>query len=152
MQQADTRATRTLRPVSNPRLFALHLDGLSIGQLKLRPIAIALLALSALALAQDYPAKPIRMIVTYPPGGGADLIARLVAPKMSTALGQTVVVENRPGASGMIGAELVANSQPDGYTLMLDASSHAVTPSLYAKMPYDPSKAFTAVSLVVVFP
>jgi tripartite-type tricarboxylate transporter receptor subunit TctC len=119
----------------------------------MRPIIAAiLLAASAFAHAQAYPAKPIRMIVTYPPGGGADLMARLVAPKMSEGLGQTVVVENRPGASGMIGAELVAKSAPDGYTLMLDASAHAANPSLYPKMPYDAGKAFAPVSLVVVFP
>ena len=94
------------------------------------------LALGALALmlapttqaqtVANYPSKPITMVVTYPPGGGADAMARLLAPKMSEALGQSVVVDNKPGAGGQIGAAAVAKATPDGYTLMLDASSFAV--------------------------
>ncbi|MGE5096374.1 MAG: tripartite tricarboxylate transporter substrate binding protein [Betaproteobacteria bacterium] len=118
---------------------------------------IALLASLALALpgaaaAQAFPTKPIRIVVTYPPGGGADLMARLVAPKMSEALGQPVVVENKPGASGQIGASDVARSAPDGYTLMLDASSYSVNPSLYSKLPYEPTKAFTPIAVLALFP
>ncbi len=112
----------------------------------------AVLALPGIAAAQAFPTKPIRIVVTYPPGGGADLMARLVAPKMSEVLGQPVVVENKPGASGQIGALDVARSAPDGYTLMLDASSFAVNPSLYSKLPYDPAKAFTPVAVVALFP
>jgi tripartite-type tricarboxylate transporter receptor subunit TctC len=116
-------------------------------------IGLALLALLALGAAHaQYPVKPIRMIVTYPPGGGADTMARLIAPKLTESLGQTIVVENRPGASGTIAADAVANSAPDGYTLMLDASSYAVNSSLYAKLAYDPTKAFTPVTLIAVFP
>ena len=115
-------------------------------------VASLVLALPGLAGAQAFPTKPIRIIVTYPPGGGADLMARLVAPKMSEALGQPVVVENKPGASGQIGASEVARSSPDGYTLMLDASSYAVNPSLYAKLPYEPAKAFTPVAVLALFP
>jgi tripartite-type tricarboxylate transporter receptor subunit TctC len=92
------------------------------------------------------------MVVTYPPGGGADAMARLLAPKMSEALGQSVVVDNKPGAGGQIGAAAVAKATPDGYTLMLDASSFAVNPSLYAKLPYDSVKAFRPVGLVALFP
>ncbi|HET9576609.1 MAG TPA: tripartite tricarboxylate transporter substrate binding protein [Usitatibacter sp.] len=118
---------------------------------------IALLASLALALpggaaAQAFPTKPIRIVVTYPPGGGADLMARLVAPKMSESLGQPVVVENKPGASGQIGASEVARSAPDGYTLMLDASSYSVNPSLYSKLPYEPTKAFTPIAVLALFP
>jgi tripartite-type tricarboxylate transporter receptor subunit TctC len=120
------------------------------------------LALGALALGlalstqaqtvANYPSKPITMVVTYPPGGGADAMARLLAPKMSEALGQSVVVDNKPGAGGQIGAAAVAKATPDGYTLMLDASSFAVNPSLYAKLPYDSVKAFRPVGLVALFP
>jgi tripartite-type tricarboxylate transporter receptor subunit TctC len=116
-------------------------------------VAAALaVAIPAAAQAQVFPTKPIRLIVTYPPGGGADLMARLVAPKMGEALGQTVVVENKPGASGQIGAAEVARAAPDGYTLMLDASSYAVNPSLYAKLPYDPAKAFAPLAVLALYP
>ena len=90
--------------------------------------------------------------MSYPPGGGADLMARLVAPRMQEALGQTVVVENKPGASGQIAAAEVARAAPDGHTLLFDASSYAVNPSLFASLPYDPAKAFTPVSVLVLFP
>jgi len=109
----------------------------------------------SLALAQaggNYPSKPVTLVVTYPPGGGADAMARLLAPKMSDALGQAVVVENKPGAGGQIGAAAVAKAAPDGYTLMLDASSFAVNPSLYPKLPYDPMKAFKPIGVVALFP
>ena len=99
-----------------------------------------------------FPTKPITLVVTYPPGGGADAMARLIAPKMGEALGQTVVVENRAGASGQIGAAAVAKANPDGYTLMLDASSFSVNPSLYPKLPYDSLKAFQPVGVVALFP
>jgi tripartite-type tricarboxylate transporter receptor subunit TctC len=99
-----------------------------------------------------YPSKPITLVVTYPPGGGADAMARLIAPKMGEALGQTIVVENRPGASGQIGAAAVAKANPDGYTLMLDASSFSVNPSLYPKLPYDSLKAFQPIGVVALFP
>ena len=109
----------------------------------------------SLAIAQaggSYPSKPVTLVVTYPPGGGADAMARLLAPKMSEALGQNVVVDNKPGAGGQIGAAAVAKAAPDGYTLMLDASSFAVNPSLYPKLPYDPIKAFKPVGVVALFP
>lgn len=109
----------------------------------------------SLAFAQasgNYPSKPVTLVVTYPPGGGADAMARLLAPKMSEALGQNVVVDNKPGAGGQIGAAAVAKAAPDGYTLMLDASSFAVNPSLYPKLPYDPMKAFKPVGVVALFP
>ncbi|MEI7785545.1 MAG: tripartite tricarboxylate transporter substrate binding protein [Betaproteobacteria bacterium] len=99
-----------------------------------------------------FPSKPISLIVTYPPGGGADAMARLIAPKMAEALGQSVVVENRPGAGGQIGAAAVAKAPADGYTLMLDASSFAVNPALYPKLPYDSVKAFKPIGVVALFP
>ena len=118
----------------------------------MKTAALALvLALATGAFAQ-YPTKPIRLVVTYPPGGGADLMARLVAPKMSETLGQPVVVENKAGGGGQIGAGEVARAAPDGYTIMLDAANHAVNPSLYASLPYDPARAFQPISLLVQFP
>jgi tripartite-type tricarboxylate transporter receptor subunit TctC len=106
----------------------------------------------AIATAQTFPTKPITLIVTYPAGGGADAMARLIAPKMSEALGQNVVVENKPGASGQIGASAVAKAAPDGYTLMLDASSFSVNPALYPKLPYDSERAFRPIGVIALFP
>lgn len=97
---------------------------------------------------QTYPAKSIRLVVPYPAGGATDFFARLVFPKMGEALGQPVVVENRPGAGTAIGASEVARSAPDGYTLLLgDAGTYAFNPTLYKKLPYDPAKDFAPVSL-----
>jgi tripartite-type tricarboxylate transporter receptor subunit TctC len=118
----------------------------------MKTLLSVLLLVPALAFAQAFPHKPIRIVVTYPAGGGADLMARLVAPKMSEVLGQPVVVENKAGASGQIAAGEVARAAPDGHTLMLDAMSYSVNPSLYPKLPYDPAKAFAPVSLLVLFP
>lgn len=115
--------------------------------------SFAFCTVSPSAMAQAaYPSKPITLVVTYPPGGGADAMARLIAPKMGEALGQTIVIENKPGAGGQIGAAAVAKAAPDGYTLMLDASSFSVNPSLYPKLPYDSSKAFQPVGVVALFP
>lgn len=100
-----------------------------------------------------WPNKPISIVVTYPPGGGADTMARLLAPKLGEALGgASVIVENKPGASGQIGASAVAKSAADGYTLMFDASSFAVNPALYPKLPYDTDKAFKAIGVTALFP
>ena len=118
------------------------------------PLALAatLLALSAAAAAQ-YPEKPIRMIVPYPPGGSTDIVARLVGQKLSDSLKQPVVVENRGGASGMIGVEAGARSPADGYTLVMTASGpHAINVSLFPKISYDPVKDFTPVALTAVYP
>ena len=118
-------------------------------------LAASLLAAPLLAGAQPaaaWPIKPITIVVTYPPGGGADAMARLLAPRLGEALGQNVIVENKPGAGGQIGAAAVAKAAPDGYTLMLDASSFAVNPSLYRKLPYDADKAFRTIGLIALFP
>jgi tripartite-type tricarboxylate transporter receptor subunit TctC len=96
--------------------------------------------------------KPVTLVVSYPPGGGADLMARLIAPRLAEALGQTVVVENKAGAGGMVAGALVARGPADGSLLLFDASSFAVAPSLYPKMAYDPTKAFTPIGVVAQFP
>lgn len=106
----------------------------------------------------EFPEKPIRLILPYPPGGPTDLLARVVAAEMSNTLGQQVVVDNRPGASGMIGAEQVARATPDGYTILANASLHVINPSIYPDMRYDAIKDFApitqlaAVPLVLVVP
>lgn len=102
------------------------------------------------ALAQNYPTKPIRIVVGFAPGGGADVSARLVGPKLSELLGQPVVVENRPGASTAIATERVATSPPDGYTLLLLPSSTTILSAMRTKLPYDLERDFTPVSLLVV--
>ncbi len=107
---------------------------------------------STIAVAQSYPAKPIRIIVGYPAGGPTDMIARTVAQKLSPALGQQVIVDNRPGASGMIGAELAVKAPPDGYTLLTVPITYAVTPSVFPKMPYDAEKDLAPVALVAAAP
>jgi tripartite-type tricarboxylate transporter receptor subunit TctC len=96
--------------------------------------------------------KPITLVVSYPAGGGADVMARLIAPRMSQFLGQSVVVENKPGASGTLAAAQVARAAPDGLTLLLDASSFAVNPALFDKLPYDPSTAFAPLAVLAAFP
>jgi len=114
---------------------------------------ISLCTLAPAAMAQGaFPNKPITLVVTYPPGGGADAMARLIAPKMGEALGQAVIIENKPGASGQIGASAVAKAASDGYTLMLDASSFSANPALYPKLPYDSLKAFKPIGVVALFP
>lgn len=103
--------------------------------------------------AQDYPSKLVRIITGFAPGGAGDVVARILAQKLSAILGQPVVVENRPGASGTIGANLVAKAQPDGYTLLHgEISAIAAAGSLYAQLPYDPIKDFVHVTRLVTFP
>ena len=100
--------------------------------------------------AQGFPAKPIRLVIPYPAGGGSDLIARPMAQKLTENLGQQVIVENRGGAGGNIGMEFVAKSAPDGYTLVLGLTAQfAVNPSLYPKLPYDPVKDFAPIALLI---
>ena len=114
--------------------------------------AAALVATTLAAQAQGYPSRPIRMLVGFPPGGSTDLSARLLANKLSQALGQSVVVENRAGASGNIASEAVARAAPDGYTLMMAATSFAAAPAFLDKLGWDPVKDFTPVSLVATVP
>ena len=111
---------------------------------------LAALFFSAAALAQPYPSKPVRIIVNFPAGGVADVYARIIGAKVQEAWGQPIVIENRTGAGGNIGAEAVAKSPPDGYTLNMSAiGPHAVNVSLFSKLPYDPVKDFAAVALVL---
>jgi len=120
----------------------------------MRLFFLLLLAIAPAASAQgDYPNRTIRLIVTVPPGGAADFIARLVGGKLSEALGQPVVVENRGGAGGTIAADAVAKAAPDGYTLLQNSiTTHGVGPHLYSKLPYDPVKDFSAVSGLALLP
>ena len=101
------------------------------------------------ALAQTYPSRPVRLIVPFAPGGGSDIIARVLAPHLSELLAQQVLIDNRPGAGTIIGAELAAKSPPDGYTLFLGITgTMAINPSMYRKLPYDPVRDFAAIGLV----
>ncbi len=117
-------------------------------------LAIVLLATAAFAntVAQDYPSKPVRIIVPFAPGGGTDLSARIIAQKLSESLGANFVVENRPGAAGIVGTETVAKSKPDGYTMLVVSSSHAMNPAMYEKMPYDTARDFAPISLLMSGP
>ncbi len=116
-------------------------------------LALCLVAFASLSIAQDYPNRAIRLIVTVPPGGAADFIARLVGAKVSESIGQTVLVENRGGAGGTIAADAVAKAAPDGYTLLQNSiTTHGVGPHIYSKLPYDPVKDFAAVSGLAVLP
>ena len=115
--------------------------------------ALALALACTGAIAQSYPTRPIRLVVPYPPGGPLDIMARAIGQKLTEAWNQPVVVDNRAGAGGNIGADLVAKSPPDGYTLLMGAvATHAINPSLYSKMPYDPVKDFAPVALVAQVP
>ena len=105
------------------------------------------------AWAQDYPSKPIRIVVGYSAGGGNDIIVRVMAPELSKGLGQPVVVENKPGAQSIIAAELVAKSAPDGYTIFMGPSGPmTINPATYSKLPYDAQKDFAPISMICAFP
>lgn len=108
--------------------------------------------MSASGQAQPYPARPVRIVVGYPAGGPIDILARLLTPGFSEAFGQQFIVDNRPGASGMIGTEQVAKSAPDGYSLLMTAATFAINPSVYPKVPYDPERDFAAIALVARSP
>ena len=121
--------------------------------LKALLVAGALLAGSLPASAQPYPNRPLRIVVPFPPGGGTDIGTRIVAQKLQEAWGQAVIVENKPGAAGIVGTELTAKSAPDGYTFMMgNIGTHAINVSLYKKLAYDPVKDFAPVSMVADLP
>ncbi len=118
----------------------------------LRRIAVLLLCCPVLVLAQSFPNKPIKVLVPFPAGGTVDFFARTLAPKLSEALGQTVLVENRPGAGGNIATEAVAKAAPDGYTLLMGSEIVAINTSLYSKLNYDPLKDLAPIVLVGTVP
>jgi tripartite-type tricarboxylate transporter receptor subunit TctC len=114
--------------------------------------AIATLA-PALAFAQPYPTKPVRVIVAFAPGGGADIVGRMIAQHLTERLGQSFIIENRGGAGGMVGTDVVAKAQPDGYTLLFGQQGpNAINPSLYAKMPYDAIRDFAPITQATIYP
>src|SRR3954464_11573127 len=111
------------------------------------------LVIAATAHAQSYPAKLVRIVVPFPPGGSTDLLARKLAEKLQASMGQSVIVENKPGAGGAVGSEFVAKSPPDGYTLLLGVTgSHGISVSLNPKLPYHPLKDFAPISMIVSAP
>ena len=115
-------------------------------------VLFVLFALAAPAQAQTFPAKPVRLIVPFPPGGPTDVLGRIYADKLGALWGQTVLVDNRAGAAGNIGAEVAARSAPDGHTIIMVANSHILNSVLYDKLPYDPIKDFTPLSQVAYYP
>lgn len=115
-------------------------------------VALTAIAAPAAAGAAEFPDHPIRLVVPFPPGGPTDLVSRVIARKMSEDLGQQVVVDNRPGANGNIGGEMVAKSAPDGYTVLYNTSSIALSPALYKKLPYDVKRDFIPVAMTAMVP
>ena len=122
------------------------------GWFRLAAAGIGMLAAAGTASAQSFPSKSVRIFVPYPAGGGVDVLTRTLGEVVSKQWGQSVVVENRPGAGGVIASQAVVTSPPDGYTLIMVASGHATNPLLYPKIPYDTFKGFTAISLLASSP
>ncbi len=119
-----------------------------------KPLFVAALLATALtgAIAQSYPAKPVRLIVPFAPGGFTDVVARILGQKLSVAMGQQFIIENKPGAGSTIGTDFVAKAAPDGYTLVMVSSTHVISPWIYKNLPYDPIKSFSVVSKLVDSP
>jgi len=117
-----------------------------ISMTKYRLVAVALFAMPAGAPAQIYPSKPVRIVVPAVPGGGTDILARLLSPRLTAVLGQTIIIDNRGGAATNIGTEHVARAAPDGYTVLIATTPHAINPTLFGKLPFDPIKDFTMIS------
>jgi tripartite-type tricarboxylate transporter receptor subunit TctC len=114
--------------------------------------SVILAAIAGGACAQEYPVRAVRIVVGYSPGGGSDVISRVLARKLSESFGQSVVVDNRPGAGGILGTEIVARAAPDGHVLGTIPSTHAINPSLFRKLPYDPVKDFTFINMMATSP
>jgi tripartite-type tricarboxylate transporter receptor subunit TctC len=119
-----------------------------------RTVAIAIcLAVFANAVhAAEYPARPVRLVVPFPPGGTSDILTRIIADKLGAGLGQQAVIDNRPGAGGVVASEIVAKATPDGYTVLMTFISHAINPHVYLKLPYDTGKDFTPIALFAITP
>lgn len=115
-------------------------------------LCAVLAATSSLAVADDYPTRPIRLIVPYPPGGGTDIVARVIARQVAVDIGQPVLIENRPGAGTTIGSDIVAKSAPDGYTLVFGSVTHTIAPALYRQLPFDAERDFTPIVQIATFP
>lgn len=131
----------------------------TVGILLALSAVLAVFTATAVLAADSYPSKPVRLIIPFPPGGGNDIIGRLIATQLTEKLGKQVVVENRGGAGGIVGTEAAAHSQPDGYTLLMISPTYTVTTSTHGKLPYDPVKSFVPVAklasspaVLVVFP
>jgi len=115
-------------------------------------LALPLILSGTAAMAQTWPAKPVTLVVPFPPGGTTDVLARALAEKLGTALGQTVIVESKPGAGATLGADYVAKSKPDGYTLLVGAVHHTIASSVYKKLPYDFQKDFAPITEIAMVP
>jgi len=113
---------------------------------------LALAALAGLASAQDYPTRPIKFIVPYPPGGGTDVIARILQEPLAAELGQPIIIENKGGAAGNVGTDVAAKASPDGYTILFTLSSHTINPKLYDKLPFDVERDFAPITLATLVP
>jgi tripartite-type tricarboxylate transporter receptor subunit TctC len=116
------------------------------------PLGAAMMLPTAARALDIFPSRPIRLIVPYPPAGGTDIVGRVLGEKVSASLGQPIVVDNRGGAGGVLGTEIVAKAAPDGYTLLLVPTSHVINPSIYAKLPYDTAKDFAPITMVASVP
>jgi tripartite-type tricarboxylate transporter receptor subunit TctC len=125
---------------------------MNISQLTQLGVAIAIYGTSIAANGQEYPARPIRMVVAFAPGGAPDIIGRIIGQRLNEKLGQPVIVDNRPGATGNIGAEIVARATADGYTIFLATLSVAISPSFYRKLAFDPVTSFAPIAMVASVP
>ena len=156
IKQTRGRVSNSLRCLSHApeglRRFAALGEYARYQKILLASLLAIVLAWIEFAPAQSYPSRPIRFVVAAAPGGGVDVVARLLAPKLSELLGQQIVVDNRAGANGLIGAEVVAKASADGYTWLFGTGQHTVNPSLVKKVPYDIVKDFAPVSLVLHAP
>ena len=114
--------------------------------------AAALVIVSLTVAAQTYPSRPIKFIVPYPPGGGTDVVARILAEPLTAELGQTIVIDNRGGAAGNVGTEIAARAPADGYNILFTLSSHTINPKLYDKLPFDVERDFVPISMAALIP
>ena len=115
-------------------------------------VAAVVLAAAMPALAQDYPNRPIRFIVPYPPGGGTDVVARIMSDALAADLGQPIIIDNRGGAAGNVGTDIAAKAAADGYNILFTLSSHTINPKLYDKLPFDVERDFVPISLAALIP